>query len=73
MSFIAPKPPKLPPLAPVEPTPDPKIAATAEADKLANDLAKKRSRQSTILSGTNAAANDLNASVGYNTVLGGTK
>ncbi len=72
MSFIAPKPPKLPPLAPVE-TADPKIAATAESDKLANDLAKKRSRQSTILSGTNAAANDLNASVGYNTVLGGTK
>lgn len=71
-SILSPKQPKLPPLPPVEAAPDPRIAAGAESDKLANDLAKKRSRQSTILAGTSAAAN-LDSTVGFNTVLGGTR
>ncbi len=73
MSFIAPKTPKLEPLPPVEPVADPKIAATAEADKLANELAKKRSRTSTILSGRSAASNFDSAAGQFNTVLGGTR
>lgn len=73
MGGLVPKKPKLPPLPPVVAAPDPQIAATAEADKLANELAKKRSRQSTILSGTSAASNFDSAAGQFNTVLGGTR
>ena len=73
MGGLIPKAPKLAPLPPVEAAPDPKIAATAEADKLANELAKKRSRRSTILSGTSAASDFGSAAGGYNSLLGGTR